>query len=389
MADYDLAVLGAGPGGYVAAIRAAQLGLRTVVVERDRPGGVCGNWGCIPSKALLADAALVNDLRAATKRGMVSEGWRVDYGRALARSREVAERQAKGVECLFKKNRITYQQGVGRLTSGGLLVGQDGKPAERFAARHVLLATGSCERLLPGLPVDGNVVMTSREALAATTLPASIVIIGGGAVGVEFAYVFAAYGARVTVVEMAETLLPGMDPDLGRELARSFQRQNIEVLVGHRYERYARRPEGADITVRGPDGERTLLAERVLVAVGRSPLSADLGLEEAGVRTNKGFVVTDAFMRTNVEGVWAIGDLVGPMLLAHAASEQGLVAVETMAAQRPNGDGVDPTRIPICVYCQPEVAAVGLTEAEARARGHEVRVGKVPFRAMGKAGATG
>src|SRR5262245_27510152 len=229
MADYDLAVLGAGPGGYVAAIRAAQLGLRTVVVERDRPGGVCGNWGCIPSKALLADAALVNDLRAATKRGMVSEGWRLDYGRAVARSREVADRQAKGVEFLFKKNRIDYQQGVGRLASGGLLVARDGGPSERVAARHVLLATGSGERLLPGLPVDGTVVMTSHEALAASTLPASIVIIGGGAVGVEFAYVFAAFGARVTVVEMAETLLPGMDPDLGRELARSFQRQNIEV----------------------------------------------------------------------------------------------------------------------------------------------------------------
>jgi len=383
-ADYDLVVLGAGPGGYVAAIRAAQLGLRTAVIERDRPGGVCGNWGCIPSKALLADAALFAELKTAAGRGILADNVRVDYARVIARSREVADRQAKGVEFLFKKNEIAYRQGVGRLARGGVTV--DG---ERVGARFVLLATGSRERTLPGLEVDGQIVLTSREALERPVLPASAVIVGGGAVGVEFAYLYATFGAKVTVVEMAETLLPGMDVDLGRELARAFARQGIEVLVGHRYESLARGEGGARVTVAGKDGRRTLDAAQVLVAVGRAPLSGDLGLGEAGVRTEKDFVVVDASLRTSAEGVYAIGDLVGPLLLAHAASAQGIVAVETMAGKRAAGQGLDPARVPACIYCMPEVAAVGLGEAEARARGGEVRVGKFPFRALGKAMATG
>jgi dihydrolipoamide dehydrogenase len=388
MADYDLVVLGAGPGGYVAAVRAAQLGLRTAVVERDRPGGVCGNWGCIPSKAILTDAALFAEVRGGAGRGIVADGLRVDYERVVARSREVADRQAKGVEFLFKKNGIAYHHGTGRLAGGGVLVTADGTSA-RLGARHVLLATGSAERTLPGLDVDGQVVLTSREALAARALPASVVVIGGGAVGVEFAYAWNAFGARVTLVEMADALLPGMDAELGRDLGRVFRRQGIEVLVGHRYEHAARRAAGVEVTVRGPGGPRVLQTDQVLVAVGRAPLSHDLGLEEAGVRTERGFVVADAFMRTSVEGLWAIGDLVGPLLLAHAASEQGLVAVETMAGRRANGGGVDPARIPVCIYCQPEVAAVGLSEAEAVGRGHDVRVGRFPFRALGRAMAAG
>jgi len=389
MPDYDLVVVGAGPGGYVAAIRAAQLGLRTAVIERDRPGGVCGNWGCIPSKAILSDAALFAELKAGARRGILADNVRVDYARVIARSREVADRQAKGVEFLFRKNQIAYHQGTARLADGGVAVAADGKAGEQLAARHVLLATGSRERVLPGLAPDGQIVTTSREALAEPTLPASVVVIGGGAVGVEFAYVYATFGAHVTVVEMAETLLPGMDEELGRELERSFKRQGIEVLTRHRYARLERRQDGASVAVIGPDGERTIETARVLVAVGRAPLSDDLGLEEARVRTEKGFVVVDAAMRTSAEGVWAIGDLVGPLLLAHAASEQGILAVETMAGVREDGRSVDPTRVPICIYCLPEVAAVGLTEAEARGRGYDVRVGKFPFRALGKAMASG
>src|SRR5439155_1074535 len=270
-ADYDLVVLGAGPGGYVAAIRAAQLGLRTAVVERDRPGGVCGNWGCIPSKAILADAALFAEVKGGARRGILADNLRVDYPRVVARSREVADRQAKGVEFLFKKNGIAYHHGVGRLVRGGVAIGADGERGEMLAARYVLLATGSRERSLPGLEIDA-----------------------------------------------------------------------------------------------GP----------VLVAVGRARLSDDLGLADVGVRTERGFVVVDANMRTSADGVYAIGDLVGPLLLAHAASEQGVVAVETMAGRRRDGDGVEAADVPICVYSQPEVAAVGLTEAEAKKRGHEVRVGK-------------
>ncbi len=383
-ADYDLIVLGAGPGGYVAAIRAAQLGLRTAVVERDRPGGVCGNWGCIPSKAILADAALFAELKGGARRGILADNLRVDYARVIARSREVADRQAKGVEFLFKKNRIAYHHGAGQLVRGGVAV--DGA---RLGGRFVLLASGSRERTLPGLEIDGEVVLTSREALERPALPASVVIVGGGAVGVEFAYLYATFGAKVAVVEMAETLLPGMDADLGRELARAFARQGIDVLTGSRYQSLERHERGARVTVAGADGARTLEAAQVLVAVGRAPLSEDLGLGEAGVRTEKGFVVVDANLRTSVEGIYAIGDLVGPLLLAHAASAQGVVAVETMAGRRAEGQGLDPTRVPVCIYCMPEVAAVGLDETEARARGHELRVGRFPFRALGKAMASG
>ncbi len=387
MGDYDLVVVGAGPGGYVAAIRAAQLGLRTVVVERERAGGVCGNWGCIPSKALLADATLYRAMREGAARGLVAEGLRVDFEKVMARSRGVAAQQAKGVEFLFKKSGVDYVLGTARLATGGVAVtGTDGA-ARTIAAKHVLLATGSGERLLPGLEVDGEVVMTSREALASPQLPASVVVIGGGAVGVEFAYMYASFGAAVTVVELADGLLPGMDADLGKELARAFTRQKIDVLVGHRFEQLTRNGTGASVAVRGPKDMRALTAERVLVAVGRAPLSGDLGLEEAGVRTERGFVVVDAALRTSVPSVWAIGDLVGPVMLAHAASEQGVHVVEVIAGLRTEAQ-LAPATIPMCVYCEPEVASIGLTEAEARERG-EVGVGRFPFKALGKAMATG
>jgi dihydrolipoamide dehydrogenase len=390
MADYDLVVLGAGPGGYVAAIRAAQLGLKTAVVERDRAGGVCGNWGCIPSKAILSDAALYVEMKGAARRGIVVDGLRVDYPRVIARSREVADQQAKGVEFLFKKNKVVYLHGSGRMAEGGIVVAGNGGKPEHLRAKNLLLATGSSERTLPGLEVDGKIVLTSREALAARELPASVIIIGGGAIGVEFAYVYASFGAKVTVVEMAESLLPGMDVDLGRELERSFKKQGMTILVGHRYARLERRGIGAVVTVTDGGGkEHALEAERVLVAVGRAPLTDGIGLEAAGVHTDKGFVVVDGSMRTSTEGVYAIGDLVGPLLLAHTASEQGLIAVETMAGKRSGGHGLDPTRVPVCIYCHPEVAAIGLSEAEARAAGRDVQVGKFPFRALGKAMAAG
>lgn len=388
MGDLDLVVVGAGPGGYVAAIRAAQLGLRTAVVEQERAGGVCGNWGCIPSKAILADAELFRTLReGGARRGIVADGLRVDFARVIARSREVAEQQAKGVEALFRKHAIALVQGRATLAAGGVEVARAGAAPEHLAASHVLLATGSRERTLPGLDVDGTVVQTSREALEDPRLPASVVIVGGGAIGVEFAYAYGSFGAKVTVVEMADTLLPGMDVDLGRELQRAFRRQAIDVLVGHRFERLERDGTGARVSVAGPGEPRAIATERVLVAVGRSPLTDDLGLEALGVRTQRGFVVVDTSMQTSVPGIFAIGDLVGPLLLAHTASEQGVIAAERIAAHR-DGAAFDVARVPMCVYCQPEVAAVGLTEAQARERG-EVRVGKVPFRALGKAMATG
>ena len=386
MADLDLVVIGAGPGGYVAAIRAAQLGLRTAVVEAERAGGVCGNWGCIPSKAILADATLANDLRAAAKARIVADVPAFDFGAVIDRSRQVAERQAKGVEFLFKKNKIAFHQGRGRLVKGGVAV-QTAKGEERLEAKHVILATGSVERILPGMTIDGEVVCTSREALARRALPASVVIIGGGAVGVEFAYAYRSFGARVTVVEMAEQLLPGMDGDLGAELARQFGRQGMALMVGTRVTGVTRTGASGKVGVQGPKGELMLDADMVLVAVGRAPDPSGLGLEEAGVRTERGRVVVGPRMETSAPGVFAIGDLVGPLLLAHAASEQGVIAVEAIAGRSPRP--FDPDGVPMCVYCEPEVAAVGLTEAEAKARGIAVKTGTLPLRALGKAMALG
>ncbi len=386
MAALDVVVIGSGPGGYVAAIRAAQLGLATAVVEADRPGGVCGNWGCIPSKAILADATLANDVRAGAKAGIVGSVPSFDFGRVIDRSRQVADRQAKGVEFLFKKNGIRLVAGRGRLVPGGVAVATaDGE--ERLETRHVILASGSSERMLPGVDVDDRVVCTSREALARRERPASVVVIGGGAVGVEFAYAYRSFGAAVTVVEMVDQLLPGMDADLGRELARQFGRQDIAVHTGTRVVAVTRDGDAARVRVAGPGGERTLDAAMVLVAVGRVPNADGLGLDAAGIRTERGFVSVGPTMGTSTPGIYAIGDLVGPLLLAHAASEQGIIAAEAIAGRTPQS--FDPERVPMCVYCEPEVAAVGLTEAQATARGIETRVGTFPLRALGKAMAIG
>jgi dihydrolipoamide dehydrogenase len=387
MPPLDVVVLGAGPGGYVAALRAAQLGLRVAVVEADRAGGVCGNWGCIPSKAILADATLANDVRAAAAAKLVDGTPRFDFARAIDRSRAVADRQAKGIEFLFKKNGVVLYSGRGRLGRDGVVVTTRDGGEQRLESRHVILATGSAERLLPGLEVDGTVVCTSREALARRELPDSVVVIGGGAVGVEFAYAYRSFGAAVTVLEMADQLLPGMDPDVGAELARQLGRQGIAVHTRARVTGVERAGPGARVSVAEAERERTIETAMVLMAVGRAPDPRELGLDGAGVRAKRGRVVVGPTMETTVRRIFAIGDLVGPLLLAHAASEQGVIAAEAIAGLVPRP--FDPDNVPMCVYCEPEVAAVGLTEAQARERGIEVRVGTFPLRALGKAMAIG
>jgi dihydrolipoamide dehydrogenase len=383
---YDLVVIGAGPGGYVAAIRGAQLGLKTAVIERDTPGGVCLNWGCIPSKAILTAADLYADIRTASRWGIHVETSGVDYARVIARSREAAGRLAKGVQSLLKKNGIPLLRGSARLEREGVVVvaGEDGG---RIAAERVIVATGSTERTLPGLEIDGKLVLTSRQALEDSSFPASIVIIGGGAVGVEFAYIYRTFGAEVTVVEMREHLLPEMDVELGQGLAREFERQGIRVLTSARFSGITRRSAGCDVAVAGPTATQTISAEKVLVAVGRAPVVDGLGLEDVGVQRAGDFIGVDAQRRTSCPWVYAIGDVTGPPLLAHAASAAGVAAVEFMKGTRHHA--LDPRRIPACVYCKPEVAAVGLTEAEARAAGYDVTIGTIPFRAIGKAVASG
>jgi dihydrolipoamide dehydrogenase len=381
---FDLAVVGSGPGGYVAAIRAAQLGQRVAVIEEDRVGGVCLNWGCIPSKALLSGAELVDQLRNHGETfGVVAGELRLDYAKVIEHSRKTADRLCKGVQSLFKKHAITLVRGRGRL-AGATSVAVTGADEGVVEASNILLATGSTEWVPPGVTIDGVRVLTSREALESKTMPARLVIIGAGAVGLEFAYVYGMYGAKVTVIEMAEQALPGADKEIAQVVEREFRRNKIEIRTGTRFEELKVETGGVRVIVRKGDKTEALEADQVLMAIGRRPLSADLGLEAAGVTIGaKGFVTVDDHFATSVATVRAIGDLAGAPLLAHKASEEGIAAVEFMAGlQRPV---LDHRKIPACIYCQPQVAWIGYTEDEARAKFGAVRVGKFPFTASGKA----
>ncbi len=388
MERYDLVVIGAGPGGYVAAIRAAQLGLSVAVVEKDQPGGVCLNWGCIPSKAILTSAEMYEDLKQGERYGIKVSGLSFDYPQVIRRSRQVAGRLAKGVEYLLKKNKVPLFKGAGRLEAKNrVVIEASGQEAQQVEAERIVIATGSRERTLPGLEVDGKQVLTSYEALTEQAIPESIVIIGGGAIGVEFAYIYSTFGCRVTIVEMEKQLLPGVDSEIVQELERSFKKKGIEILTQtmfHRLEKYPGRVE-LILDNAGILKERT--TNKVLVAVGRAPISADLGLEEAGVEIDRGYIQVNEQLQTANTAIYAIGDVNGPPLLAHAASEEGIAAVEYMTGEREKG--LDSSRIPACIYCQPQVAVFGLNEEQAQAQGYEVKVGRFPFRALGKALASG
>ncbi len=378
---YDLAVVGGGPGGYTAAIRASQLGMRTALIERDRLGGVCGNWGCIPSKAIIRSAEVYDRALRGEKLGIVPGTLSFDYGKIVANSRGAADRVARGVKSLMKKNAITVIAGEGQLDARGQLVvgGRDVVEAER-----VLLAAGSGERVLPGLEPDPPHVVTSRELLEETTLPGSVVIVGGGAIGVEFGYVFSSLGVKVTIVELEPHLLPGTDEAIAKELERVFSRRGVEIRTGTGYRSLTKDAGGITLQVEKDGQGDEIRAERCVVAVGRRARVEELGLTAAGVATEDGLVRINDRFETSVRHVLAIGDLVDSPQLAHVAAAEGIAAVEIAAARRPPGR-LDPLRIPGCVYCHPEVATIGLTEAAARERGFDVRVGTFPYRALGRA----
>ncbi len=388
MEKYDVTVIGGGPGGYVAAIRAAQLGMRVALVEREHLGGVCLNWGCIPTKALLRNAQVISLLGKGKEFGFTLEGFRADYGAAVDRSRRVSARLVKGIGALMRKNGIAVIEGHGVLRSARTV-----HVALRDGGRHtiqtdrIILATGGRPRSLPGIEPDGERVMTYRQAIVLRELPRSAIIIGAGPIGMEFAHIWRSYGADITVVEMLPRVLPLEDAEVSRVVERAFKRRKVKLLTSTRLEAVETGDGGVRVRVSGRKGTQWLEAERVLIAIGVRPNGEDVGLETVGVRTERGYVVVDEQMRTNVPGIYAIGDLTGKLALAHVASAQGVVAAESIAGREPVR--LEYEMMPRCTYCQPQVAGFGLTEAQATERGYEVRVGRFPFLASGKALALG
>jgi dihydrolipoamide dehydrogenase len=379
----DVAVVGTGPGGYVAAIRCAQLGLSVAAVEDDRPGGVCLNWGCIPTKALLRNAEIVHLVERAADFGISVGEIRADYAAAVKRSRGVADRMAKGVEFLFRKNKITLLPGRGAVKTPTTVEVRGTGGTESIEARAVILATGSEPKSLPGIAIDEQTVISSNGAVRQERRPASLVVIGAGAVGVEFADVYRAYGTEVTILEALPRLVPVEDEEVSTQLARTFGRRGMTVKTGVKVGAITRGGPGAIVETDAGRFE----AEQVLMAVGRGARAKDIGLEALGVAMERGFVRVSPRMETSVKGVYAIGDMAGPPLLAHKAMAEGVVAAEAIAGRDPRP--VDYTNVPSCTYCRPQIASLGLGEARARESGREILVGKFPFTANGKAVALG
>jgi len=380
---FDVVVMGSGPGGYVAAIRASQLGLSVAAIEDDRPGGVCLNWGCIPTKALLRNAEVLGLVEHADRFGIKVDNVRADYAEAIKRSRGVADRMAKGVEFLFKKNKITLFPGTGTLRSKSTVEVKGAAGTETLEAKAVILATGSQPKSLPGVTIDEKLVVSSNGAVRNETKPASLIVIGAGAVGMEFADVYAAYGTTVTVLEALDRVLPVEDAEASALVARLFGRRGITIKTGVKVS--AVKPGGPGVIVE-TDGGR-LEAAQVLMAVGRAARTAGVGLEAVGVQLERGFVKISPTMETSVKGVYAVGDMAGAPLLAHKAMAEGVIAAEAIAGRNPRP--LDYTNVPSCTYCRPQVASIGLTEAKAKENGREVMVGKFPFTASGKAVALG
>ncbi len=380
-ATYDLVVIGGGPGGYTAAIRASQLGMKAAVVEKEEMGGVCLNWGCIPSKALLRNAEVVNLVRNAGQYGITVQNPQFDMAAAIDRSRKVVETRVKGVAFLMKKNKIDVIKGAARLAAANKVVVD--ATGQTLTAKSVIIATGAQARDLPGLTRDGKTIITAREALDLRQLPKSIAIVGGGAIGCEMAYFYRSYGAEVTVIEMLPHLVPNEDEDVSRELERALAKQGIGIKAGVTVQK-AERADGITKLTLGPAQDAgTIACEKVLLGVGVKANSDGLGLEALGVQTAKGYINIDHRMATNVPGVYAIGDVTGKLLLAHVASAQGVQAAEGIA-----GKPLRPLKyedMPRATYCQPQVASMGLTEKAAKEKGYAVKVGKFPFMANGKA----
>ena len=385
MADYDVVIVGSGVGGYVAAIRASQLGLRAALVEGAEIGGTCLNWGCIPSKALLRNAEVVGILEHADEFGIGFDNLRLDFGKAIDRSRQVVKRLTDGVSFLLKKNDVRVHEGFGALTDANTVEVREA--GETLTAENIIIATGAKFRQLPNLPIDGKTVITSREALTLRSVPKKAVIVGGGATGAEFAYLWAKYGSDVTLVELLPRLAPSEDEEVSSQLERSFRRQGITSMTGSSVDDVAVSGDTATVTVTNQRGTSEIKCDVILVAVGAQGNIEGIGLDAAGVETERGYIPIGEMMETNVENIYAIGDVTGKMLLAHVASAQGVTAVERIAGLDPQP--LDYDFMPRAIYCRPQIGSFGLTEAQAKERGYRVKCGKFPFIASGKALALG
>lgn len=386
MEEFDVVVIGAGPGGYVAAIRCAQLGMQVAIVDKQWMGGVCLNVGCIPSKALLKNAEVAHTLRERGKEfGFSFENLKLDYASAVKRSRQVSDRLTRGVGFLMKKNNITVVMGSAKIDPSGKIIvtGSDGGIRE-LEAKDIIIATGSHPASIPGVNVDGEKVLTYQHAILQEKLPASVIIIGAGAIGLEFATLWNAYGSQVTLVEMLPSIAPLEDAEISAELAKAFSKRGIGINVNTRVKSVETTAGGVKVTVEGEDGIKVLEAEQALVATGFKPNTSDLGLEEFGVElTDRKFIAVEDDMSTSVEHVWAVGDVTGELLLAHVASRQGIICAEAIAMEE-----IEPIiyhNVPRATYCFPQIASFGLTESQAREQVESVKVGKFPFQAQGKA----
>lgn len=404
MADYDIIIIGSGPGGYVAAIRAAQLGFRTAIVEREHLAGICSNWGCIPTKALLRSAEILHYGQHAKDYGLVLEGsFKADLEAVVKRSRGIAARMNNGVQFLMKKNKVDVIWGEAVLTKPGTVqVAPTKKPAMQpqvpppknakgegtYTADHIIVATGARPRALPGIEPDGKLIWTYFEAMVPAKLPKSLLVMGSGAIGIEFASFYRTMGVEVTVVEVMPQVVPVEDAEIGAFARKAFEKQGIKILTSAKVTKVEK---GADsITAHIEDekgGKQTITADRMISAVGVVGNIENLGLEALGVKTDRGCIVIDGLCRTNVKGLYAIGDVAGPPMLAHKAEHEGVICVEAIKGLHPHP--MDKTMIPGCTYCHPQIASVGLTEAKAKAAGHEIKVGRFPFVANGKAVALG
>jgi len=386
MSDYDVIVIGAGPAGYVAAIRASQLGLNTAIIDKEWLGGVCLNIGCIPSKALLKNAEIAETLRNGGKEfGFSFDNLNLDFAAAVKRSRQVSNRLVRGVGFLMKKNKIDVHMGTARLSSKNSVsvTNEDGDKKE-LKANHIVIATGANPMLIPGIEIDGEKVLTYIEAILQEKLPKSVIIVGSGAIGVEFATIWNAYGVEVTIVEMLPQLVPLEDEEVSKELEKAFKRKKIKVMTSHKVESIVTNEEGVQVKVSSDDGEENIGAEQALMAIGFKPNSSNLGLEEIGVQINeKGAIEIDDTLATNIPGIWAVGDVTAKLMLAHVGSAQGIVCAENIAGVQTVK--LDYDMMPRATYCQPQIASFGMSEKQAVERGYEVKVGQFPFQANGKA----